>query len=490
MSSSPNNGRIERWGLFELTLAGPAAGNPYKDVAVSACFRHRHRSLEVTGFYDGDGSYKIRFMPDIEGVWTYTVSSSHAELSGAAGQFVCTPAKEGNHGPVRVRDETHFEYEDGTEYHPFGTTCYAWIHQEEELQEETLSTLRQGPFNKIRMCLFPKRYSFNANEPEHFPFAGSKAEGFDWECFNPAYFANLEKRILQLGELGIEADLILFHPYDMGHWGFDRMAAETDDFYLRYVIARLGAYRNVWWSLANEFDFMKEKVMSDWDRLFRVVVESDPYQRLRSIHNGSSMYNPGGIIYYDHTKPWVTHVSMQHWDVTLMRSWLALYRKPVVVDECCYEGNLPQRWGNISGEEMTAKFWDCFARGGYGGHGETFMHPDNVIWWARGGKLYGDSPQRLAFMRSILDEAPAWLRPQERFRDVPTVGIENVYYLQYYNNHRPAYRELPLPEGGRYQIDLIDTWNMTITPLEGTYSGVAGIAMPGRPYMAVRVRAI
>ena len=62
--------------------------------------------------------------------------------------------------------------------------------------------------------------------------------------FNPAFFAHLEKRIAQLRDLGIEADLILFHPYDADwgqpdpHWGFDRMGAENDDRYIRYVIAR------------------------------------------------------------------------------------------------------------------------------------------------------------------------------------------------------------------------------------------------------------
>ena len=33
------------------------------------------------------------------------------------------------------------------------------------------------------------------------------------------------------------------------------MPAEADDRYLRYAVARLAAYRNVWWSLANECDF-------------------------------------------------------------------------------------------------------------------------------------------------------------------------------------------------------------------------------------------
>ena len=69
------------------------------------------------------------------------------------------------------------------------------------------------------------------------------------------------------------------------------MPAEADDRYAKYLISRLAAFRNVWWSLANEYDFMKEKRESDWDRLIRVVHASDPYGHLTSIHNGRELYN-------------------------------------------------------------------------------------------------------------------------------------------------------------------------------------------------------
>ncbi|WNQ09908.1 DUF5605 domain-containing protein [Paenibacillus aurantius] len=490
MISTMTSREMERWGLFEITLEGPAEGNPYKDVSLEASFRYGHRTITVSGFYDGEGIYKIRFMPDTEGEWQYETKSGTAELNGHSGRFVCSKPGSGNHGPVRVKDALRFQYEDGTPYRPFGTTCYVWTHQDEALQRQTLSSLAQSPFNKIRMCLFPKRYSFNLNDPEHYPFAGSREGGWDGERFNPVYFAGLEARIEELQRLGIEADLILFHPYDKGHWGFDRMSAAADDYYLRYVIARLSAYRNVWWSLANEFDFMKEKTMADWDRLFRIVQEEDPYQHLRSIHNGTKMYDPSELSIYDHSKPWVTHVSMQYWELTPATAWRKLYKKPIVVDECCYEGNLPQRWGNITGEEMTARFWDGFMRGGYVGHGETYLNDEEIVWWSKGGRLVGESPERIAFLRSVLEEAPAELEPLEGFRDAPTVGVEGRYYLQYYGIHRPAYRELPLPEEASFRIEIIDTWNRTVTPLEGLFSGKTKVVLPARPYMAIRARAV
>lgn len=49
----------------------------------------------------------------------------------------------------------------------------------------------------------------------------------------------------KLEALGIQADVILFHPYEADHWRFNYMTEEQDRRYLRYVIARLSAYSNV-----------------------------------------------------------------------------------------------------------------------------------------------------------------------------------------------------------------------------------------------------
>ena len=127
---------------------------------------------------------------------------------------------------------------------------------------------------------------------------------WNFSRFNPQYFQHLEQRVADLQKLGIEADIILFHPYDEGHWGFDRMPAAVDDRYLHYVVARLAAYRNVWWSLANEWDFMKKKQESDFVRFGEIVSHDDPWHHLLSIHNGSILFN--------HTLPWVTHASIQN----------------------------------------------------------------------------------------------------------------------------------------------------------------------------------
>lgn len=298
-------------------------------------------NLAVTVVYTAING--IRFMPQSEGTWNYTVHSNDPDLDGAAGSFVCTPARENNHGRVCLKkdvvpkkevnfyeaeDEFHFAYEDGTRFRPFGTTCYAWINQPEEIQLETLETLKNAPFNKIRMCIFPKFYSYNTEDPENYAFEGNAEDGFDHTRFTNTFFEKLEKRIADLDELGIEADIILLHPYD--RWGFSKMTREQDMFYLSYVVRRLSAFKNVWWS--------------------------------------------------------------------------------------------------------------------------------------HGGKLYGESTERIGFLKKILaevpeDACPLTLTPENHEENWDSVCLhENEsYFLYYYGFFRPLYRNYTLPEGKKYRITLIDT---------------------------------
>lgn len=477
--------QAEKWGVFELELQGPDKGNPFVDVALSAEFKFEDQKIETLGFYDGEGVYRIRFMPDTEGKWTFRTKSSARSLDGIEGQFECTAALEGNHGPVRVKNTFHFAYEDGTKHIPVGTTCYAWVHQEESLIKQTLETLETSPFNKMRMCVFPKSYLFNTNEPSYYAFEGSIEEGWDFARFNPLFFQHLEQRIIELRDRGIEADLILFHPYD--RWGFADMKKSEDDRYLRYIVARLSAYRNVWWSLANEYDLMWSKEIDDWERFAKVVTENDPYDHLISIHNC--------LQFYDYTRPWITHCSVQRIDVyktaEATDEWRKQWNKPIVIDECAYEGDIDQGWGNITGEEMTRRFWEGALRGGFVGHGETYLNSEEVLWWSKGGKLHGSSPERIAFLRRIMEEGPEeGLNPMQLAWDAPAAGIPDEYYLYYYGFNQPRYREYRMKPGTKYKVEVIDTWNMTIQELEGSYEGKFRIELPGKQYMAVRMTSV
>ncbi|HUT95475.1 MAG TPA: DUF5060 domain-containing protein [Thermoguttaceae bacterium] len=462
---------VEQWGAWEASLDGPRDGNPYLDVSLSAAFSQGDNRIVVPGFYDGAGAFKIRFSPSAQGEWRYETRSNRPELNGKSGTFTAGSPSANNHGPIEVFKTFYLRYADGTPYHQFGTTCYAWIHQTTGLQQQTLKTLAASPFNKIRFCVFPKSYTYNQNELELFAFQKRADGSFDFDRPDPAFWHHIEQRILDLQQLGIQADLILWHPYD--RWGFKSMSDAEDDRYLRYCIARLSAYRNVWWSLANEYDFMSNvggrdrgnKTMEDWDRFFSILQNEDPYQRLRGIHNGA--------LWYDHTKAWVTHASLQTPNMAGGVGYRAQYQKPVIFDECKYEGDIPQGWGNLDAKTMTQRFWLGTMSGCYVGHGETYKHPEDILWWSKGGVLHGESPKRIQWLKEFMAQAPPFdeLQPlgddQGRYLLAQPGGR---YYLLYCLGPQP--QTVELAGDGAYKVDLVDPWEMAVLPL--------GTAQPGK----------
>lgn len=473
-TDASHHGPIEQWDMFEASFSGPSSGNPFADNQFSARFMQQHRTVEVTGFYDGDGIYRVRFMPDMPGEWTYETDSSVPQLKGKRGQFTCIAPSAQNHGPVEVAHRYHFEYADGTPYFPFGTTCYSLGFLGDALEEETLRTLASAPFNKVRMCLLPKPVAHTTLFA--LPFERDASGANDYMRPVPKYFQHIERRIADLRKLGIQADLILFHPYDA--WGYKSMPAAANDQYLRYAVARLAAYRNVWWSLANEYDLIRTKTTADWDHYFRIVTESDPYSHLRSIHYS-------GVL-YDYSKPWVTHASLQNYAFDKAAEWRRAWNKPIIYDEIQYEGNIARRWGNLSPEMMTQRFWLATVAGAYASHGETYISTDGQPVWSDGGQLHGTSPARIGFLRKLVENSTKAGLNEYDGSYYLCAGQPDQLYLWYFDYHQPAEYTFPLPEKGQFRAELIDPWEMKVTPLSGTYSGKAKLSLPGKPYQAIR----
>jgi hypothetical protein len=478
----------EQWGLFELSLNGPSTGNPFKDVTLTADFTQEHRTIRITGFYDGDGIYRVRFMPDTTGHWTYITHSSAPELNNKSGTLNCTPAGPENHGPVTTAHSYHFSYADGTSYFPFGTTTYAYLFTSDSDAALSLTGMT-GHFNKTRACVLPKPLSHG---PQILPFpvlavdAQGKGGTNDYTRFNTAYFQLVEKRILELQSANIQADLILFHPYDA--WGYKAMPNDVDDFYLRYVIARFSAYRNVWWSIANEYDLVKTKVMPDWDRFFRITQTEDPYSHLRSIHHSHTIY--------DHSKPWCTHASLQSYDFEKSAERRAAWNKPIIYDEIQYEGDVDRRWGNLSADEMTRRFWLATVYGVYASHGEVFASVDeggdpvHESTWSDAGRLRGESAPRIRFLHDLISRSTKIGLTEPDVTYYLNAGTPNELYLWYFDFHRPARYDFPLPITANFEATHIDPMAMTETKLPGTFTGKSRIRLTGRPFQAILFRKV
>lgn len=366
---------MKQYEVLELKWKAPEPEDSQVSVDLTVVFESNGEKRIVKGYYAGNGTYAVRFCPEREGVYRYQTEGAVREK----GELVCEPADSGNHGMVRA-DGTHFRHADGTWFYPFGTTVYALVHQEDDLVCRTLETLSEAPFNKVRMCIFPKHYDYNSNEPPYYPF--EKREG-KWDVDRPcfAFWNRMERYIRRLGELGIQCDLILFHPYDS--WGFSKLSRKEALTYLDYAARRLSAFSNVWWSLANEYDLMDYE-KEDWECFAHFLHDNDVYGHLLSNHQI--------VVPWDFANQHTTHICQQTGEIQRVAEWIEQYGKPLMIDETGYEGNFPFDWGNLSGFEMVNKFWTVCVQGGYCTHGETYWNEEEVLWWSKGGGTGGGKP--------------------------------------------------------------------------------------------------
>jgi hypothetical protein len=494
---------VEQWGIQQITLHSQGHyDNPFAAVTLECRFSLGTREIRVDGFYDGEHTWKARLMPDSVGHWTYRCASNDRDLNGRSGAFEVAPPSKGNHGPVRVHDTYHFAYADGAPYFPLGTTFYTWLQRGPQVQLRTLSSLGHAPFNKVRFMILPRGGSFGTEVSS--PYL-RRADGTpDFDRFDPTYFAQYEEGLRQLQALGLQADLILFHPYDRSPNGFSGLDPAHSDAYVRYVVARFAAFRNVWWTLTNEFDIYR--VQKDWRHLGELVAATDPYRHLLGIHNCC-------FAFYDNSQPWITHVILQ--DITLQRhasgsrndASLELdarrIGKPVMVDEYGYEGNRAMAWGSFGARDIVEMHWSLTMAGAYASHGETYVHTP-------GGDLVGDSPPRLGFLQHVLTAAPyTEMEPapdsvKSADPSITALAKPGTYYLIHFGQPKeradwnlgvfgPGTPSRPLPVdagkraafvppagptvevnmgAGVFEVSLIDTWNMKIYPLGYTPGSV------------------
>ncbi|NJD03650.1 MAG: DUF4038 domain-containing protein [Ruminiclostridium sp.] len=470
--------KVEKWDVFEVELISRKDfTQPFEEVELSACFMADSTIKKVNGFYDGNSTWKIWFMPEMTGEYKFRIESSNDEFDGLEGSFHSIGASPGNHGPVRIDKKYHFSYADGTPCFIMGTTIYAWTYRPQEIREKTLESLKKNNFNKARMLVFPKYLAgFDeidlTYEPPMLPYEGGK-HNLDYRSFNVEYFRNFEERVKDLQEIGTEADVILFHNYDFGMWGIDDGLSDDDAlFYLKYLIARISAYRNVWWSLANEYDLYKEADGSgfrfkdnrrDWDRIGNYIMENDPYSHPRSIHECFRIYPD---------REWMTHVSCQKSNTyALMMDLKHRYKKPVIDDEYRYEGNLSYGWGNLSAQEELMRHWLSVMAGAYATHGECYVVGGNKkdIFWTYGGKMVGQSAPRLKFLKEVITELPFQeMAPAHDRAD----GCEKFCLSKAYDVHlflltdNCTEREISLgfPDGieRKYTVTVYDIWNCSI----------------------------
>ena len=124
--------RVPLWGRFETSVVNSKSyTNPFTDVELVATFTRPDKSrVSFWGFHDGDGHggqtgnvWKLRFMPDQAGTWSYECSFSDG-APGESGTFDCV-GDGARPGPLRVdpANPRCWVFADGSHFFPRAYTA-------------------------------------------------------------------------------------------------------------------------------------------------------------------------------------------------------------------------------------------------------------------------------------------------------------------------------------------------------------------------------
>ncbi len=457
--------KVRRWDLAELDLSGTNAD--------SVIFGQEGRRAVVDTFRQGD-RLLARFAPDPEGGWPYAVIDSAGAVIDE-GVLDCGPAAVGDHGPLGVGG-TRFRYADGTAHVPLPTTALCWHRQPEPDRQQTLTALQDSPITAVRMSVLPPN-------------------GAGWP--DDDELDRLERAVIELRAIGRQAELVIFGDGTA-------LARPGWQSYLRRLVARFAAFRNVSWCLATDADRSAIEP-ARWDDALRLLAEHDHGHRLCTVHAA-----PG----FDFGDRRITHCSVRTDHARSSSTLNDDFAKPAVLEGAVLEGDAPVRSspspgsstgsgrgvgprpepveeseaGSLTAEEVVLHAWETAVRGGYAAYGEWFLpdDPDHDPWWLGGGELRGESLPRLAFLRDVLAAIPGEPRYLRLRPDASTLGVPEQYYLQYLGAHRFRSRAFDLPDGA-YRVEVINTWELTIEEAMKTDSGRFTVPLPPRLYHAIRV---
>lgn len=286
--------RVGRHEVFEVALVSKAAyGNPFVDARARADFSGpERRQIRVAGFYDGGGTWRVRFVPGVTGAWRFTaVLEGAGKTVEAAGAFECVPSDRRGFLRVSASNPYRFQYEDGTPFYPIGQQ-FGWgvpptpgfdapgDGQWHSADRETVVGAFRGVTNLIRSQL-----GTGTSAGVALDVLKDTGDPFRYNLDQCRLMDEASRIIAR------EAWAHLLIPFqDMSEWyedttvfgktrdvnGYKSLASPhlpAMEAYLRYVVARWGALTDVW-EMYNEDSYCPADFLG---HLARVIRDADPY---------------------------------------------------------------------------------------------------------------------------------------------------------------------------------------------------------------------
>jgi hypothetical protein len=288
---------IEQYHSHDFAFSAGVNQNPF-DVDVKGEFEGPGGiRLTIPGFYDGNGTWKIRFSPTVPGHWSLRTISDTPGLNGhTEAEIQCEPNRSpAIHGGLLVDPlhPHHFIYQDGTRYFLMGYECdWLWaLGMDDPQRKEMRRLIRQmadNGFNHVLANIYAydttwspgRKHQWDLGPAPLYPWEGSN-ENPDHSRLNPAYFQRYDEMVEALRDQGIVAHLMIKVYNKLVNW--PKAGSRDEERYFRYVTARYQADCNVVWDFSKESYYEKDKALQS--RLIDLIRANDAYHRLTTAHD-------------------------------------------------------------------------------------------------------------------------------------------------------------------------------------------------------------
>jgi len=402
--------QVSAYDLAEVTatVTAPDVKNPFTEATFNGWFEKADGSKRwnVEGFADAeDGSlFRIRFMPSAPGEYRYSVEYKQGAFQQASsGTFSATDGH--RRGPIRVDPEYrwHFIWEGTGEHYFFnGTTAYFLVNwTDERIIRYSIDRLHRLKINRIRTTIAGREAIFFGEPvmngknfttyPEPWPSDHPDDPfhpDFDYSRFHVAFWQKWDRAIRFARDRDVIISLVLDMNDNKVH---PAAASENERRYIRYAIARFGAFSNITWDLGDDLEGYRS---DEWTHQTGTFIKTwDPYRHLATSH-------PISDVHQDRTAEWFDFTSFQDWSRTQHQYILhqrALQQKtgriiPQTNEEYGYEDHYPM-WakgpGSESADTLRRTAWDIYMAGGYQTAGESCRRGTNIWPDTGGGWLNG-----------------------------------------------------------------------------------------------------
>ena len=384
-------GQVPRWEPHDFAFTSSTVQeNPFRVAFSAEVLGPDGVKLTITGFYDGNSTWKVRVSALTEGAWSLVTHSDVAELDGKRDTFTCISNRSAAiHGSVRVDPKRphQFVFEDGTRFLPMGYECdWLWALDANDAGLKTinpfLDKLTAHGFNLIILNAYAHDTTWRKGRtgdddfgpPPLYAWAGSNEQP-DHSQFNLAFWQHYDRVIDALYRRGIWAHVLIKVYNKQVKWPVNGSA--EDDQYFRWLIARYAAYPNITWDLSKEAN--NEKDIEYKTNRLRFVRANDPYHRLITVHDDRATYDRG---IYDGLADYRSDQQHKQWR-EIMLAHLQQRAWPVINTEFGYEhgpGGLTDKTYNVvqSPEEVIRRAWEVYVAGGFGVYYYTYTAWDVV----------------------------------------------------------------------------------------------------------------